>query len=97
MNIKDLEEFEKKFLPNYKPLESDFEHADRCKELLFSSDMKDFIIRDRRNTIKMVLEMLPNKCSNQNCPTIGRYAQEMCPCRIAAQDELKSKLNKLIE
>ena len=37
-----------------------------------------------------------NACSNPICPTIAqRIAPEMCPCRIAAQDELSDILSQL--
>ena|SRR3990167_4711996 len=37
-----------------------------------------------------------NACSNPLCPTIAqRIAPEMCPCRIAAQDELSDILSNI--
>ena len=37
-----------------------------------------------------------NACSNPLCPTIAqRIAPEMCPCRIAAQDELSDALSNI--
>ena len=40
-----------------------------------------------------VIKLLPNACSNPLCPMVERrIAREMCPCRIAAQNELEDNL-----
>ena len=90
MNIKDLEEFEESGLGCC--------YGDYC---LAGHEVKlrSWIIQDRINTIKQVLEMLPLETSfdihpipeDNNPITVNAATWNVCVKRI------KSKLNKLIE
>ena len=94
MNIKDLEEFEKRFV---KCFESDPDDAGLIKNdrLVGMEDLwtelRTWIIQDRINTIKQVLEMIDGVIDETRFDTSTKYGF------IVYRQELKSKLNKLIE
>ena len=105
MNIKDLEEFDKRFKEMVEPVIR--EGPERLQSTQGRIDeIKHFIIQEHTNTIKQVLEMLPRKEHHEKCINrqdgyghLFRDCDSFCQANGYNQcrNELESKLNKLIE
>ena len=92
MNIKDLEEFEKKFITRT-AFGVSIGAIDNLNESA-ENQVKSFIIQDRINTIKQVLEMLlPIREYSRNISEEEAAYVDGWNCY---RNKLESKLNKLI-